>query len=216
MNQICDEPDVTAQALLALSPENMLQEVENWTDERFELELCSWEFWARAGQLPPPSSWRLWLVLAGRGFGKTRMGAEWVRARAEEDGAVRIALIGATIAEVRQVMVEGESGLLSLPGSAHLLWEPSLRQLTWPNGAVAMLYSAARPESLRGAQHHFAWADEIAKWTKGIAAWDNLMLGLRLGHAPRAVATTTPRPVAPAAAAPLTAPSNDPNKAVTL
>jgi phage terminase large subunit-like protein len=185
----------SADALIALTPDAMIERIESWSDARLQWEISRWEFWARAGQLPPPSSWRLWLVLAGRGFGKTRMGAEWVRARAEEDGNARIALIGATMAEARQVMVEGESGLLGLPGQSGLLWEPSLRRLTWPNGAMATLYSAARPDSLRGGQHHFAWADEIAKWKNGTAAWDNLMLGLRLGDAPRVVATTTPRPV---------------------
>ena len=176
-----------------MSLDAMIDEIEGWTDERLQHEVSHWEFWARVGQLPPSGSWRLWLVLAGRGFGKTRMGAEWVRARAREDSNARIALVGATIAEGRAVMVEGESGLLNLPGKEYLLWEPSLRRLTWRNGAMATLYSAARPESLRGAQHHFAWADEIAKWDNGIAVWDNLMMGLRLGDAPRAVATTTPR-----------------------
>lgn len=186
----------TAQELLALSYENMNQEIGRWSHERATGEIERWEFWARAAQLPPHGSWRLWLVLAGRGFGKTRMGAEWVRARALENGEVRIAMVGATLAEARAVMVEGESGLLNLQGGEGLIWEPSLHRIIWPNGAIATLFSAARPDSLRGSQHHFAWADEIAKWDKGIAAWDNLMLGLRLGDAPRVVATTTPRPVA--------------------
>jgi phage terminase large subunit-like protein len=192
------------QHLLALSPGAMSETIESWSADQLVSEIGKWEFWARAGQLPPEGSWRLWLVLAGRGFGKTRMGAEWVRARAEENGNARIALVGATIGEVRSVMVEGESGLLALPenilgGFDGLrrtpFYEPSLRRLTWPNGAVATLYSAAQPDSLRGGQHHFAWADEIAKWKNGIAAWDNLMMGLRLGNAPRVVATTTPRTV---------------------
>jgi phage terminase large subunit-like protein len=187
---------VTIHDLVALPRENMAQEIASWTEQRLHHEIGRWEFWARAAQLPPHGSWRLWLVLAGRGFGKTRMGAEWVRARALENGDVRIALVGATLAEARAVMVEGESGLLNLTCGDGLRWEPSLHRITWPNGAQATLFSAAKPDSLRGSQHHFAWADEIAKWDKGIAAWDNLMLGLRLGHAPRAVATTTPRPVA--------------------
>lgn len=116
------------------------------------------------------------------------------RMAAKYPGA-RVALVGATLNEARQVMVEGESGLLSLPVADRPEWEPSLRRLTWPNGAAATLYSAAEPESLRGPQHDFAWADEIAKWPCGIAAWDNLMLGLRLGSAPKVMATTTPRPV---------------------
>ncbi len=195
MNQKIEEPYTTAAELLALPHDAMLAKIASWSDERLNREISRWEFWARAGQLPPSGSWQLWLVLAGRGFGKTRMGAEWVRARAVENGHARIALVGATMAEARQVMIEGESGLLSLPGQQDLYWEPSLRRLTWPNGAIATLYSAAQPDGLRGGQHHFAWADEIAKWKNGIQAWDNLMMGLRLGNAPRAVATTTPRPV---------------------
>ena len=155
-----------------------------------------WPIWARTAQLPPERKWRIWLILAGRGFGKTRAGAEWVRARAEADGRLRIALVGATMAEARAVMIEGESGLLAIaPPWLRPNWEPSLRRLRWPGGAQAFLYSAAEPESLRGPQHHIAWADEIAKWQLGEEAWDNLMLGMRLGDDPRTVATTTPRPV---------------------
>nr|WP_319235775.1 terminase family protein [Sphingomonas sp.] len=165
-------------------------------DERLEL-LWSWPFWARPAQLAPEGDWRTWLILAGRGFGKTRAGAEWVRAQAERSPEARIALVAATMAEARAVMVEGESGLLSIaPPHRQPRWEPSLHRLRWPNGAQAFLYSAAEPDGLRGAQHHFAWADEIAKWPAGVEAWDNLMMGLRLGRRPRAVATTTPRPVA--------------------
>lgn len=156
-----------------------------------------WEHWARKSQLPPEgNAWRIWLLMAGRGFGKTRAGAEWVRGLAERDGDLRIALVAATMAEGRGVMIEGQSGLLSI-APAHLRprFEPSLRRLVWPGGAQAFLYSAAEPEALRGPEHHFAWADEIAKWPHGIEAWDNLAMGLRLGGNPRTVATTTPRPV---------------------
>lgn len=156
-----------------------------------------WGFWGRGEQIDPEGDWRTWLIMAGRGFGKTRAGAEWVRAMAEDQGALRIALVGATIAEARAVMVEGESGLLAIaPPDKRPKWEPSLGQLTWRNGTRAHIYSAADPDSLRGPQHHFAWADEIAKWPKGKEAWDNLMLALRLGPYARVVATTTPRAVA--------------------
>lgn len=160
-------------------------------------DLYNWKFWAREGQLPPPGDWDTWLILAGRGYGKTRAGAEWVRALAETDGRLRIALVAATMGDARTIMVEGESGLLSLAplGDMHPRFEPSRHRLVWPNGAQAQLYSAAEPEGLRGAQHHFAWADEIGKWPKGIVAWDNLAFGLRLGGKPRAVVTTTPRAV---------------------
>ncbi len=164
-------------------------------DELREIE-HDWRVWGRAGQQPPEGGWRVWLMMAGRGFGKTRAGAEWVRGLAEGDGSLRIALVAATLAEARAVMVEGESGLLAVaPPDARPDWEPSLRRLRWPGGATAFLYSAGEPDSLRGAQHHHAWADEIAKWPLAEEAWDNLMLGLRLGTRPRVLATTTPRPV---------------------
>ncbi len=159
-----------------------------------------WPLWARAAQLPPPGDWQLWLILAGRGFGKTRAGAEWVRDIAERDPTARIALVGASLGEVRSVMVEGESGLLSigLP-QQRPQFEPSLRRLVWPNGALATLYSAGEPESLRGPQHSHAWCDEVAKWdnasARAMRAWDNLLFGLRLGETPRVLATTTPRAV---------------------
>ena len=160
-----------------------------------------WHFWARPGQRPPAGDWSIWLIMAGRGFGKTRAGAEWVRQIAEGDGSARFALVGANYAETRTVMVEGESGLLSIaPPDQRPVWEPSLKRLTWENGAQAHLYSAAEPEGLRGPQHSHAWCDEIAKWMNNAgqaeAAWDNLKMGLRLGFRPQLVATTTPRPVA--------------------
>lgn len=125
-------------------------------EEREEFDHI-WPLWAREAQLPPPGDWQLWLIMAGRGFGKTRAGAEWVRDIAERDPAARIALVGASLGEVRAVMVEGESGLLSigLP-QQRPQFEPSLRRLIWPSGAVATLYSAGEPESLRGPQHSHA------------------------------------------------------------
>lgn len=168
-------------------------------NERQELE-THWKLWARPEQLPPEGDWRTWLVMAGRGFGKTRAGAEWVRAAANTEPDARIALVGASLPEVRAVMVEGESGLLSICPLRHRpVFEPSLRRLTWPNGAQALLYSAGEPESLRGPQHSHAWCDEIAKWDnaseRATRAWDNLLFGLRLGEHPRLMATTTPRAV---------------------
>ena len=159
------------------------------------------EIWARDDQLPPASSedgasWTTWLMLGGRGAGKTRAGAEWVRAHARALPEARIALIGETLADVRTVMVEGVSGLLAVhPPGARPLFEPSKRQVTWPCGAVAHLFSAEDPESLRGPQFTAAWADELGKWRRPQETWDMLQFGLRLGDAPRQVVTTTPRPI---------------------
>ena len=159
-----------------------------------------WRIYARNSQVAPDSDWRTWLILAGRGFVKTRAGSEWVRELAEAQPGARIALIGATLAEARSVMVEGESGILAIcPPDRCPQFEPSLRRLSWPNGAEATLYSAGEPESLRGPQHGYAWCDEVAKWdnanSRAMRAWDNLQFGLRLGELPRCLATTTPRAV---------------------
>jgi phage terminase large subunit-like protein len=159
--------------------------------------LAAAELWwggAREKQRPPEGRWRVWLLLAGRGFGKTRSGAEWVRARIEHGHARRVALVAPTASDAREVMIEGESGLLATarPGFKPS-YEPSRRRLLWPNGATATAFSAEEPERLRGPQHDAAWCDELAAWPHE-AAWDNLMLGLRLGRDPRCVVTTTPRP----------------------
>jgi phage terminase large subunit-like protein len=154
-----------------------------------------WKFWARDSQLPPAGDWRVWLLLAGRGFGKTRSGAEYVRACVESNSAKRVALVAPTAADARDVMVEGESGLLAVASPDYRpLYEPSRRRISWPNGAVATCFSADEPERLRGPQHDLAWCDELAAW-RYAEAWDNLMLGLRLGPDPRAVVTTTPKPI---------------------
>lgn len=158
--------------------------------------LTDWSWWRRADQCPPAGDWHVWMLLAGRGFGKTRTGAEWVRDYAEAHPGARIALVAASLHEARQVMVEGESGVLAIaPEAARPEYESSLRRLSWANGTVATLYSAAEPDSLRGPEHSAAWCDEIAKWPQGEAAWDNLMLTMRIGGDPRVVATTTPRGV---------------------
>ncbi len=189
--------DLTVADLLALPEAEREKAWRGVTAEQRKRLRPYWHFWARAEQRPPIGDWRIWLMMAGRGFGKTRAGAEWVRGIAESDGRVRIALVGATLADARAVMVEGESGLLAIASeTCRPVYEPSLRRLRWPSGAIATLYGAAEPEALRGPQHSHGWADEIAKWAYGEAAWDNLMLGLRLGDRPRVLATTTPRPVA--------------------
>jgi phage terminase large subunit-like protein len=157
--------------------------------------LFDWPFWARSSQLPPAGNWRVWLLLAGRGFGKTRTGAEFVSARAVDGRARRIALVAPTAADARDVMVMGESGLLAVaPPWRRPRHEPSKRRLVWPNGAIATLYSADEPERLRGPQHDAAWCDELGSW-RYPESWDMLMFGLRLGVDPRVVVTTTPRPI---------------------
>ena len=153
-----------------------------------------WRTLARPSQLPPDGAWRIWLLLAGRGFGKTRSGAEWVRSQIEMSSASRVALVAATAADARDVMVEGESGILAIsPEWNRPVYEPSKRRLTWPNGAIATCYSADEPDRLRGPQHDAAWCDELAAW-RYAEAWDMLMLGLRIGKNPQCVVTTTPKP----------------------
>jgi phage terminase large subunit-like protein len=147
---------------------------------------------ARDNQLPPPGDWRTWLVLAGRGFGKTRTGAEWVQANV--DRYARWHLVGPTASSVRDVMIEGESGILAVARDQRPKYEPSKLRLTWPNGSVASLFSADEPDRLRGPQCEAAWADEVAAW-RHPEAWDMLQLGLRLGPDPKQIVTTTPRPV---------------------
>ena len=159
---------------------------------------ADFETWAHRNQLPPSAEgWRLWLMMAGRGFGKTRAGAEWIFRLGEGKPGTRIALIGATIADARNVMVEGVSGLLSVAGRYRrkLRWEPSLPRLSWPNGSVAELFSGDNADGLRGPEHEFAWADELAKWRQAGEAWMNLRMGLRRGGRARALVTTTPRPM---------------------
>ena len=158
--------------------------------------LYDWGFWADRRQLPPEGAWRTWLLMAGRGFGKTRAGSEWVRAAA--NAKVRIAIVGATRNEARQVMVEGESGILAVtPPAERPVWQPTQGRLHWPaSGAEAYIHSGENPDGLRGPQFHMAWCDELAKWAYPDATWDNLQMTLRLGDDPRALVTTTPRPTA--------------------
>jgi phage terminase large subunit-like protein len=151
-----------------------------------------WRDIARPAQVAPDGDWTAWLYVGGRGAGKSRAGAEWVHEQVQA-GARRIALVGPTAGDVRDVMVEGESGIMNC-GPVRPVYEPSKRRVTWPNGAIATTYSADEPDRLRGPQHDAAWCDEIAAW-RYPQAWDMLMLGLRLGSDPRVVATTTPKPV---------------------
>ena len=160
------------------------------------------EFWAMEHQLPPGGDWRTWVIMGGRGAGKTRAGAEWVRAQVEGAGPLdagtcrRIALVGETVDQVREVMVFGESGILACsPPDRRPEWQAGRKRLLWPNGAVAQVVSAHDPEGLRGPQFDGAWVDEMAKWKKARETWDMLQFGLRLGEDPRVCVTTTPRNV---------------------
>ena len=171
--------------LAKCSPKDFL-----WLDAQFEV-------WAANGQIEPSEmGWRVWLMMAGRGFGKTRAGAEWVH-RLALTGRKRFALVGASIDDARSVMIEGVSGLLAVARRfrTNVRWEPSLGKLSWPMGSVAQLYSGDNPDGLRGPEFHFAWADELAKWRRPDESWNNLQLGLRAGPRPRALVTTTPRPL---------------------
>lgn len=156
-----------------------------------------WHRWAHGGQWPDMArAWRVWLIMAGRGFGKTRAGAEWVSALARADGRLRIALVGATLDDVRKVMVEGESGLIAVAREGERPdWQSTTGTVQFVSGAVAHAYSAEAPDKLRGPEHHHGWCDELAKWRQAEATWDNLTMGLRLGDDPRLMVTTTPRAV---------------------
>lgn len=155
----------------------------------------TWEFWARPDQLAPIGEWSTWLILSGRGWGKTRVGAEWIRQVANEHPGCRIALVAETAADARDVMIKGDSGLLSVdPNLNDDCWSPTNRCLSWPNGSKAWCYNATEPEQLRGPQHHYAWVDELAKFRYIQSTWDQLQFGLRLGLNPQAVITTTPQP----------------------
>jgi phage terminase large subunit-like protein len=159
------------------------------------------ELWAHHGhQLPPEGDWTTWVILGGRGAGKTRAGSEWIRAQVEggkpgDPGRCSlVALIAETIGQAREVMIFGDSGIMACtPPDRRPTWQATRKRLVWPNGAVAQVFSASDPESLRGPQFDCAWCDELAKWKKGELAWDQLQLALRLGDRPRAVVTTTPR-----------------------
>ncbi len=154
-----------------------------------------WLAHARREQLPPPGNWSIWLICAGRGFGKTRAGSEWVRTLAESATVDRIALCGPTAADVRDIMIEGESGILSVcPNHNRPIYESSKRRLTWSNGVIATAFSAEEPDRLRGPQHGASWCDELGSWANQQDAWDMLQFGMRLGKNPRTLVTTTPKP----------------------
>ncbi len=179
---------------LARAPEEVRMKV--WSDlspADVRAFTYAWDWQALEKQKEPPGDWRVWLLLAGRGFGKTRTGAEWVLQLARDHPQARIALVGATVEDVDRVMVWGESGVIACsPPNEEPKWVRSRGVLCFPSGAEAQAFSGAHGDGLRGPQHHFDWADELCKWRDAEATWDNLMLGMRLGDRPRVLVTTTP------------------------
>lgn len=200
--QALDANDLRLEHLQQIS----LEDLEDLSDEEADIILHTWELWARPNQLEPDpilangEYWTTWLILAGRGFGKTRCGSETVIKWVKERTCKRLALIAEDSADARDVMVEGESGILACSTPDFMpKYEPSKRRLTWTfkdgSVAVATLFSAEDYDSLRGPQFDGAWCDELCKWRYAQEAWDNLQFGLRLGDHPKQIVTTTPRPI---------------------
>ncbi len=200
---IAERIDVHSTDIAKLGEEKRKKFLSNLTDEEVAALQYDWIFWARKDQLPPLGDWLVWLIRGGRGSGKTRPAAEWVRHHAENKTAQRIALVADIAGDARDVMVMGESGIMAVSDPRFMpIYEPSKRLVTWPNGVIATCYAAESPEVLRGPQHDAAWCDEPAKWknlrktdNEGGTAWDNLMLGLRHGSNPQCVCSTTPRAI---------------------
>jgi phage terminase large subunit-like protein len=162
--------------------------------KRIALLTADWGFWAREDQLPPDGDWDIWLISAGRGFGKTRTGAEWVNHMARAVPGSLGLLIGRTAEETRDVMVNGISGIMATaPRDFAPVYEPSQTRLVWPNKSMAYTFSSVEPDSLRGRNANYAWGDEVASWTKDREVFDNMMKCLRVGEHPQVLLTTTPR-----------------------
>lgn len=174
--------------------------VEGLTNLEALLLKYEWDLYARAAQRPPDGDWDTWIIMAGRGFGKTRPGAEqvieWAKSLGQDYGGGHVALIATNPLDARAVMIEGESGILPCsPPWFRPLYEPSKKQLRWDNGVIAHIYSAEEPDQLRGPQHHKLWGDEPCKWKYPQETWDMAQFGLRLGMDPQSLLTTTPRPI---------------------
>lgn len=194
------EPKETKSRLESLTAAERKSLALNLNQQELAALNFKWELFARPKQMPPPGDWDGWLILGGRGGGKTRTGAEWVRSLVESKQAGRIALIGETSADGKGVMVDGESGILNIcpPWNKPKFTSSSSKgrpKLEWPNGAIATLYDAREPDQLRGPQHDAAWVDELAKFRYAQEVYDQMTFGLRLGKKPRWLATTTPRPI---------------------
>ncbi|HET9637755.1 MAG TPA: terminase family protein [Allosphingosinicella sp.] len=194
-----DEGKALLARLRALAPEARRAALAAAGEEYVKALDEEWPVWAHKGQIPDHDRWMVWVMLTGRGFGKTRAGAEWVSEKARRCPEAKIALVAANPKEARRVMIEGRSGLLAVAreGDERRLvrWEPGLGRIRFASGAEAFVYSGADGDSPRGAEHHYAWCDELAKWRQAQDAWDNLMLTMRAGARPQVVVTTTPKPV---------------------
>lgn len=198
------DPRSPAERLAALPPKARGEFLSALSEAQAEALLWDWRgFHARPAQIAPDGDWRIWLALAGRGWGKTRVGAEWVRecvcgkTPLAPGSASRIALVAETAADARDVMTEGPSGILAVhPRDYRPTYEPSKRRITWPNGASATLFNATEPDQLRGPQHDLGWGDELAKWRYSRETFDQMQFGMRLGKHPQQLFTTTPRPIA--------------------
>lgn len=195
MSILTQDKHSKSELIALLSASERAKWMRSLTDDQKKYLFYDWSFWARPSQAIPQGDWPIWLIMAGRGFGKTRSGAEFIRQKVE-DGARRIALVARTPADARDVMIEGESGLLAIsPPWDMPFYEPSKRRLTWSNGAMALVFSGEQPEQLRGPQFDTAWADELRTWQYPRETWDNLMFAVRLGRINQTVVTTTPKPI---------------------
>ena len=196
----CNKTDLEAKSIAEcvalLNKQDRLKIINELGEDTAHKLLYEWSFWAREKQIMPEgNNWTNFLLLAGRGYGKTFAGAQAVREVVEKGEAKRIALVAETPADARDVMIEGESGLLNIfPPNKKPIYQPSKRKVIFDSGAVAHIYSSYKPDQLRGPQHDFAWCDELASW-RYMATFDNLLMGLRLGDNPRCIITTTPRPI---------------------
>jgi phage terminase large subunit-like protein len=196
---LSEEGKAVLARLRGLAPEARRAALEAAGEAHVKALDDEWPVWAHRGQIPDHDEWTVWVMLTGRGFGKTRAGAEWVSSKARRCPEAKIALVAANPKEARRVMIEGRSGLLRVAREGDerrlIRWEPGLGRLSFASGAEAFVYSGADGDSLRGGEHHYAWCDELAKWRQAQEAWDNLMLTMRAGERPQVLVTTTPRPV---------------------
>ncbi|MCK4826157.1 DNA-packaging protein, partial [bacterium] len=184
------------ESIVSLPEQERTKLLKSLTDKEAEELLFDWKVWARSHQLPPEGNWLTWLILTGRGWGKTRTGSEWVIDHARK-GAKHIALIGQTVADVRDTMIKvGPASILKISHPKFMPeYTPSNRILEWPNGVIATTYSGDKPDQVRGPSHDFVWMDELAKFQYPDDVWANLMFGLREDEDMRILVTTTPRPI---------------------